>query len=51
MHFEQFRQRMLNADGENLLRNKTYLYELGYLWKGIRGDYAQGILYCDSLSR
>ncbi len=49
MHFEQFRQRMLNADGENLLRNKTYLYELGYLWKGIRGDYAQGILYCDSL--
>ncbi len=49
MHFDQFRRRMLNARGENLLRNKTYLYELGYLWKGIRGDYAQGILYCDSL--
>lgn len=49
MHFKQFRRRMMNADGENLLRNKTYLYELGYLWKGIRGDYAQSILYCDSL--
>lgn len=49
MHFKQFRRRMTNADGENLLRNKTYLYELGYLWKGIRGDYAQSILYCDSL--
>ena len=49
MHFKQFRRRMMNADGENLLRNKTYLDELGYLWKGIRGDYAQSILYCDSL--
>lgn len=48
-HFEQFRRRMLNAEGENLLRNKTYIYELGYLWKGIRGDYEQSILYCDSL--
>lgn len=48
-HFEEFRQRMLNAEGENLLRNKTYLYELGYLWKGIRGNYDRSVLYCDSL--
>ena len=40
---------MLNAEGENLVRNKTYVYELGYLWNGIRGHYDQSILYCDSL--
>ena len=48
-HFAEFRDRMLNAEGENLVRNKTYLYELGYQWKGIRGDYEQSIVYCDSL--
>ena len=45
----EFRDRMLNAEGENLVRNKTYVYELGYLWNGIRGHYDQSILYCDSL--
>lgn len=48
-HFAEFRRRMLDAGDENLLRNKTYLYELGYQWKGIRGDYPQSLLYCDSL--
>lgn len=48
-NFAEFRDRMLNAEGENLVRNKTYVYELGYLWNGIRGHYDQSILYCDSL--
>ena len=48
-NFAEFRERMLNARDENLVRNKTYLYELGYLWNGIRGNYEQSILYCDSL--
>ena len=50
-NFAEFRQRMLNAEGENLVRNKTYIYELGYLWNGIRGHYDQSVLYCDSLMR
>ena len=50
-NFDEFRQRMLNAEGENLVRNKTYIYELGYLWNGIRGHYDQSVLYCDSLMR
>ena len=50
-NFAEFRQRMLNAEGENLVRNKTYIYELGYLWNGIRGHYNQSVLYCDSLMR
>lgn len=48
-HFDEFRTRMLDASGENLVRNKTYLYELGYLWNGLRGHYEESILYCDSL--
>ena len=48
-NFAEFRDRMLNAEGDNLVRNKTYVYELGYLWTGIRGHYDQSILYCDSL--
>ena len=50
-NFAEFRKRMLNAEGENLVRNKTYIYELGYLWNGIRGHYDQSVLYCDSLMR
>ena len=30
-YFNEFRSRMLAAEGENLLRNKSYLYEMGYL--------------------
>lgn len=48
-HFTEFRNRMLNTQGENLVRNMTYVYELGYLLKGINGDYPQSVLYCDSL--
>ena len=40
---------MLSARGENLLRNKSYLYELGYLWKANIDQYEQSILYSDSL--
>ncbi|WP_298034756.1 HAMP domain-containing sensor histidine kinase [uncultured Alistipes sp.] len=48
-YFEEFRRRMLSARGENLLRNKSYLYELGYLWKANIDQYEQSILYSDSL--
>lgn len=50
-HFEDFRSRMLAARGEDLMRNKTYLYELGYLWRGTARDNEQAILYSDSLVR
>ncbi|MFR6633816.1 MAG: sensor histidine kinase, partial [Alistipes onderdonkii] len=36
---------------ENLLRNKSYLYEMGYLWKANTGAYAESIQYSDSLIR
>lgn len=48
-HFQDFRDRMLRGRGEDLIRNKTYLYELGYLLNGITGDYEQCLLYSDSL--
>lgn len=48
-YFRYFRTRMLRATGENLDRNRTYLYELGYLWKDMAGDYAESIRYNDSL--
>lgn len=50
-YFNEFRSRMLAAEGENLLRNKSYLYEMGYLWKANTGAYAESILYSDSLIR
>lgn len=50
-HFTAFRERMLAARGEDLLRNKTYLYELGYLWNGMEGDYEKALHYNDSLLR
>ena len=48
-YFNEFRSRMLAAEGENLLRNKSYLYEMGYLWKANTGAYAESIQYSDSL--
>lgn len=48
-HFDDFRTRMLAARGEDLLRNKTYLYELGYLWRGMADDYERALQYSDSL--
>ena len=50
-YFNEFRSRMLAAEGENLLRNKSYLYEMGYLWKANTGAYAESIQYSDSLIR
>lgn len=50
-YFNEFRSRMLAAEGENLLRNKSYLYELGYLWKANTDAYAESIQYSDSLVR
>lgn len=49
-HFREFRERMLNAKGEELLRNKGYLYEMAYLWKGIDKEYDLSIQYSDSLT-
>lgn len=48
-HFHDLRERLLNAGDENLDRNKTYLYELGYQWNALKGDYATSIRYNDSL--
>lgn len=48
-YFNEFRRRMLSARGENLQRNKSYLYELGYLWKANIDEYGQSIQYSDSL--
>lgn len=50
-YFNAFRKRMTSASGENLLRNKSYLYELGYLWKGNVDAYDEAIQYSDSLIR
>lgn len=50
-HFDAFRQRMLAARGEDLVRNKTYLYELGYIWRYNAHDYRNALLYNDSLVR
>ena len=51
LYFNEFRSRMLAAEGENLLRNKSYLYEMGYLWKANTDAYAESIQYSDSLIR
>ena len=51
LYFNEFRNRMLAAEGENLLRNKSYLYEMGYLWKANTDAYAESIQYSDSLIR
>lgn len=48
-HFEAFRRRMTNARGRNLQRNRSYLYELGYLWHGNEREYDLSLAYCDSL--
>ena len=48
-NFAEFRDRMLNAEGDNLVRNKTYVYELGVPWTGMRSHDDQSILYCDPL--
>lgn len=50
-HFEEFRERMHRAEGEDLVRNKSYFYELGYIWNANIGNYDTSILYCDSLIR
>lgn len=50
-HFDDFRNRMLAARDEDLVRNKTYLYELGYLWHGMIDDYDRALKYNDSLVR
>lgn len=48
-YFDEFRSRMLSAEGENLMRNKSYLYELGYLWKANTDEFDESIQYSDSL--
>lgn len=48
-HFDDLRRRMLHATGENLVRNKTYLYETGYQVKALFGDYDRALMYNDSL--
>lgn len=48
-HFEQFRQRMSRASGATLERNRSYLYELGYLMHKNFRDYDAAIRYNDSL--
>lgn len=50
-YFDEFRRRMLSAKGENLMRNKSYLYELGYLWKANVDEFDESIQYSDSLIR
>lgn len=50
-HFEAFRRRMMNAGGRDLQRNKSYLYELGYLWHANEREYDRSLAYCDSLMR
>lgn len=48
-HFDELRKRLLAAEGENLDRNRSYLYELGYLMNSLMGEYDRSICYNDSL--
>lgn len=50
-YFREFSERMRSAAGEDLWRNKSYLYELGYLFYANVGDNDTSLLYCDSLIR
>lgn len=49
LYFERFYKRMQGDTGRNLVRNKAYVYEMGYRWHGTAKDYKTSVLYCDSL--
>lgn len=48
-YFSELRSKLLAGENQNADRNRSYLYEAGYMYKGLTEEYDQAVSYADSL--